>query len=92
VSTSNKPESSKQRLKELVISGSSSTINIFAFFTSFDGDDVDGDDVDGDDVDGDDVDGDDGGDDVCGNGEDCMIYLSISAKCNGITVSKIICG
>jgi hypothetical protein len=46
MSTSNKPESSKQRLKELVISASSSTINSFAFFTCiFDGD-VDGDDLD----------------------------------------------
>ena len=32
VSTLNKPVSSRQRLKELVISGSSSTINILPFF------------------------------------------------------------
>jgi hypothetical protein len=44
VLTSNRPVSSKQRPRELVIFGSSSTISILAFFLLFfvvDGDEVD---------------------------------------------------
>jgi hypothetical protein len=53
--------SSKQRLKELVIFESSSTINILPFFTAI-FDEGNGDDKDEDDS-------------IGGNGEYCMIYL-----------------